>query len=74
MYLKKRIRRCRFCDQDMTLTVSALSYSENPFCMDCLRERVSRSASPMRGSIKLIGRYFHFSEGLQTAETDTSQR
>jgi hypothetical protein len=37
----ERIRRCRYCGTEVT--ASALSFEENPYCVECLGERLSRA-------------------------------
>lgn len=39
------IRRCKYCGSDMTDSVSAMGYMENPFCTGCLKERIEKTAS-----------------------------
>ena len=57
----EKVRHCRYCDRDMTEKVSALSYAENPFCQDCLEERVSKSpGAPANETAVLVGKYFYF--------------
>jgi hypothetical protein len=38
----ERIRRCRFCGREVVS--SALSFEENPYCSDCLPERMMQVA------------------------------
>jgi len=37
------VRRCRYCKRDMTTTGSADSYQQNPYCSECLRERLEKA-------------------------------
>lgn len=39
MMILMRIRRCRFCRRE--LTRHGLSLAENPYCPECLAQRVS---------------------------------
>ena len=41
------VRRCRYCKSDMTDTVSADSYLENPYCHHCLHERLRRASESL---------------------------
>lgn len=61
MYILQVLRRCKYCNSDMTKEVSAIGYAQNPYCDGCLDERVSRA--PRAGEDEqavLVGRYFHF--------------
>jgi hypothetical protein len=40
-FMRERIRKCRFCGQEVVS--SALGYAENPYCANCLSERVAES-------------------------------
>jgi hypothetical protein len=63
IHILKIPRHCKYCGSDMTATVSATSYAENPFCNDCLDERVSRAPrAPENEKAVLVGRYFHFTQ------------
>jgi hypothetical protein len=39
----ERIRRCRFCGREMK--VSGMAYAENPFCLECLPDRLKASGA-----------------------------
>lgn len=41
------VRRCEYCNRDMTREVSAQSYLENPFCRHCVHERLEEADSLM---------------------------
>ena len=50
------IQRCEFCGRE--LKVSALSFAENPYCMECLPERIAAAtASSTFRSWTLSGEY-----------------
>jgi len=38
----ERIQRCRFCEGEVRTT--ALSFAENPYCSECLPERIAKAA------------------------------
>ena len=38
----ERIQRCNFCGREVK--TSALSFAENPFCTECLAERITKAA------------------------------
>lgn len=55
----ERIRRCNYCNSDMTDAVSSLSYSQNPFCDECYDDRVAAASASAGPRIrKRVGRYF----------------
>jgi hypothetical protein len=57
-HIRERIRRCKHCRTAMG--ASALSYDENPYCVNCLRERV-RAATPAGTlSWRIRGHYIEF--------------
>jgi hypothetical protein len=61
-----RVLRCRFCHREMRC--SPLAYEQNPFCADCLPDRVA-AAAPVSGMRwELVGDYFI----LRAAETPPS--
>ncbi len=45
MQILEVIRRCPYCKREST--VSPQSYSENPFCDECLNERVENASSKL---------------------------
>ena len=47
MQIYERVRRCKYCNSDMTDTVSGMSYQENPFCDGCFQERVQNAAEKL---------------------------
>jgi hypothetical protein len=47
------VRRCRYCGNDMTDTVPAESYRENPYCGECLAERL-READEAIGPTRVV--------------------
>lgn len=56
----KRIRRCRFCANEMT--VSSLSYAENPYCTSCLRQRGKSTTGIGKVQSTTDGHYIRFSK------------
>lgn len=59
----KVIRRCHYCQSDMTDVTSAVSYAQNPFCNACQSERASKyRRSPSESSVELVGDYFYFTQ------------
>jgi len=50
-----RVRRCRYCRREMT--TSPLAYEENPFCTECLEERMAAAAPPGGVTWRKKGRY-----------------
>jgi uncharacterized paraquat-inducible protein A len=39
----ERIQRCRFCGRE--IAAPALSYEENPYCTECLGERLAQGGA-----------------------------
>jgi hypothetical protein len=39
----ERIQRCRFCRREVA--TSALSFEENPYCTECLGERLAQASA-----------------------------
>jgi len=65
--IREVIRRCPYCKREASVTARA--YSENPFCQECLDERVSRAPrAPENEIATLDGRYFVFSQEPQKAD------
>lgn len=63
----KVLRQCEYCQRDMTETVSSEGYRQNPYCNDCLPERVKGANAPNQ-TIELVGRYFHFNRESQITD------
>lgn len=52
--------KCLYCGREMSSAVSR----ENPFCSQCLAERISQSpAAPENEKPVIDGKYVHFSDG-----------
>ncbi len=67
MLVFEQIRRCRYCNSEMTDIVSAIGYAQNPFCHGCLDERIKNAPrAPENEVVVQIGRYFHFIPVVQT--------
>lgn len=52
--MRELIRRCRYCKREM-MDVSMESYTENPWCRHCLKERMEAAAAklpPMRWELR----------------------
>jgi hypothetical protein len=39
----EKIRRCKYCRREM-MDVSPLSWSENPYCINCFKQRISEAS------------------------------
>jgi hypothetical protein len=50
-----RIQRCRYCRREMSSP--PLDYQQNPFCANCLRERVSNATPAGRVRWRKEGDY-----------------
>ena len=44
MHILERVRRCKYCRRDVTDTITARAYAENPLCQACLPERINKAA------------------------------
>jgi hypothetical protein len=53
MEIFEQVRRCRYCQSDMTDSVSAQSYRENPYCALCVNDRL-RAADEAMGPTKWV--------------------
>lgn len=55
----ERINLCGFCRREVE--VSPLGHRENPFCRECLPERLSQAAA-QRGEVewRVVGEYVEF--------------
>ncbi len=73
MQILERIRRCKHCDRDVTNQIGALAYAENPYCQECLPDRI-RIAAEKSGpkEIRYVGGYMFASPVSRKLALDAS--
>jgi hypothetical protein len=55
----KRIQRCKFCLKEMS--VAPLAFQENPFCNQCLDQRIALEGVPLgQGKWERVRHYLQF--------------
>lgn len=64
----ERLRRCRYCNRDMTDSVTPDSYLQNPYCDHCDKERTELVAASMAPTevVEMDG-YLYLSPVLEKA-------
>jgi len=67
------VRRCEYCRREMT--TGAAAFRENPFCRECLHDRIAAAAIAQGPTeLRFVGDYAEVIPVLQTPSSGERQR